>query len=140
MPINFCRTRTRIVININYSIFCWKNYSFRFKLHIYTVPNPAGTLRCILDDLTSILHRYVEGQTSTNFHVISTYFFDVISLIQKSMSFPCTFFDIISMVEKSTSFPLTFFDVNLMVKKSTLFTRTFFRRNLDGQKFDVVFG
>ena len=40
---------------------------------------------------TSILRRYVEDQISTNFDVISTYFFDVISLVEKSTLFPLTF-------------------------------------------------
>ena len=77
-------------------------------------------------DLTSILRWYVEDQTSTNFHVISTYFFDVILLIEKSTLFPRTFFDAISMVEKSILFPRTFFDVILMEEKSTLSALTFF--------------
>ena len=85
-----------------------------------------GTPRRIDVESTWILHRYVEDQISTNFHVISTYFFDVISMVKKSTLFPRTFFDVISMVEKSMLFPLTFFNVILMVEKSTLFTRTFF--------------
>ena len=101
--------------------------------------NPTGRFDV---DSTSMLRRYVEGQSLTNFHVISTYFFDVTSLVKKYTFFPRTFFDVISMVEKSTwfpkiffdvisivekstLFPLTFFDVILMVEKSTLFTRTF---------------
>ena len=95
----------------------------------------TGTPRRIDVHSTWILRRYVEDQISTNFHVVSTYFFDVISLVKKSTSFPRTFFDVISMVEKSTSFPRTFFDVILMVEKSTLLPRTFFdviffRRNI----------
>ena len=103
----------------------------------------TGTPRRIDVDSTWILHRYVEDQISTNFHVISTYFFDKISLIEKSTSFPRTFFGVISMVKKptlfprtffgvfslveiSTFFPRTFFDVILIVEKSTLFPRTFF--------------
>ena len=107
-------------------------------------------------DSTSILHRYVEDQISTNFHVISTYFFDVISwsknprrshvffevisMVEKSTSFPRTFFGVISLVEKCLLFPRTFFNVILVVEKSALFARTFFRWNFDGNKFDVVFG
>ena len=75
---------------------------------------------------TGILRRYVEDQISTNLHIICTYFFDVISLIKKSTSFPHTFFDVISMVQKSTSFPHTFFSVISMVKKSLLFSLIFF--------------
>ena len=104
---------------------------------------PKRTPRRIDVNLTSILRRCVKDQTSTNFYVISAYFFDVISLIEKSMPFPHTFFNVISMVKKFTVFPrtfydviylveistvflLTFFNVILMVEKSTLFARTFF--------------
>ena len=59
-------------------------------------------------------------------HVVSTYFFQRISLIKKSTLFPRTFFDVILMVEKSTLFSRTLFDVISMVKKSTLLPRTFF--------------
>ena len=82
---------------------------------------PTGTPRQIHVDSTWILRRYVEDQISTSFHVISAYFFDVISLVEKSTWFPRTFFDVISMVKKSTLFPRTFFDVTSMVEKSTLF-------------------
>ena len=87
--------------------------------------NPTGTPRRIHVDSTRILRRYVEDQISTNFHVISTYFFDVILLVEKSTWFPCIFFDVISLVEKSTLFPRIFFDVISMVEKPTLFPRTF---------------
>ena len=85
-----------------------------------------GTIRRIHVDLTWILCRYVEDQISTNSHNISTYIFDVISMVEKSTSFPRTFFDVILLVEKSMLFPRTLFDVILMVQKSTLFPRTFF--------------
>ena len=87
---------------------------------------PTGTPRRIHVDSTCILRRYVEDQLWTNFRVISTKFFYVISLIEKSPSFPHTFFDVISMVEKSTLFPHTFFHVISMVEKSMLFPGTFF--------------
>ena len=64
-----------------------------------------GTPRRIDVDSTWILRGYVEDQISTNFHVVSMYFLDVISLIKKSMAFPRTFFDVILMVIKSTLFP-----------------------------------
>ena len=73
-------------------------------------------------DTTSIRRR----PNFDEFHVISAYSFDVISLVEKSMWFPRTFFDVISLVKKSTWFPRTFFDVISMVEKSTLFPRTFF--------------
>ena len=88
--------------------------------------NSMGTPRRIHVDSTWILRRYVEDQILTNFHVISTYVFDVISLVEKSMLFPRTFFDVISMVEKSLLFSRTLFDVISLVQKSTLFPRTFF--------------
>ena len=46
-----------------------------------------GTTRQIDVDYMSALPRYVEHQVSTNFHVIFTYFFHVISLIEKSTFF-----------------------------------------------------
>ena len=88
--------------------------------------HPTSTPRRIDVDSTWILRRYFEDQISMNFHVISAYFFDVISMVKKSTSVPRTFFDEISLVEKSTLFPRTFFDVVSMVEKSMLFPRTFF--------------
>ena len=87
---------------------------------------PTGTPRWIHVDSTSILHRYVEDQILMNFRFISTYFFGVILLIERSTPLTRTFLDVISMVEKSTLFPRTLFDVISMVEKSTLFPRTFF--------------
>ena len=100
----------------------------RTKINMWLTPNriPTGTPRRIDVDSTWILCRYVEDQISTNFHVISAYFFDVVSLVEKSTWFPRTFFDVISLVEKFTWFPRTFFDVISMVEKSTWFPRTFF--------------
>ena len=83
------------------------------------------TPRQIDVDSTLILRWYVEDQISTNFHVISMYLFDVISLIKKSTSFPRIFFNIISMVEKSALFPRTFFGVISLVKKGKMFPRFF---------------
>ena len=72
-------------------------------LHNSTAPQRALHVK-------SILRWYVKD------HVISTYFFDVISLIEKSTLFPCTFFDVTSMVEKSLLFPRIFFDAISVVK------------------------
>ena len=94
---------------------------------------PTGTPRRIHVDSTWILRRYVEEQISTNFHVISAYFFDVISMVEKSTWFPRTLFDVISLVEKSTWFPGTFFDVISMVEICTLFLLTFFDLILMGK-------
>ena len=87
---------------------------------------PTGTPRQIHVHSTWILRRYVEDQISTNFHVISAYFFDAVSIVEKSTWFPRTFFDVISLVEKFTWFPRTFFDVISMVEICTLFLLTFF--------------
>ena len=87
---------------------------------------PTGTPRRIDVDSTWIFRRYVEDQISTNFHVISAYFFDVILLVEKSTLFPRSFFDVISMVKKSTLFLRTLFDVVSMVEIYTLFLLTFF--------------
>ena len=87
---------------------------------------PTGTPRRIHIDSNWILRRYVEDQISTNFHVISAYFFDVISMVEKSTWFPRTLFDIISLVEKSMWFPHPLFDVISLVEKFTWFPGTFF--------------
>ena len=85
-----------------------------------------GTPHRIHIDSMWKLRRYFEVQNSTNFHVISAYFFDVISMDEKSTLFPRTVFDVILMVEKSTLFPRTFIGAILLVIKSTLFPRTLF--------------
>ena len=85
-----------------------------------------GAPRRIYIDSTWIIRRYVKYQISTNFHVISSYFFDVISMVEKSTLFSRTFFDAILIVEKSTLFPRTFISVISVVEVSTLFLPTFF--------------
>ena len=72
-------------------------------------------------DITFILRR----PNFDEFHVISTYFYDITSLIKKSTSFQSTFFYLISMVRKSTLFPHTFCGVISLVEKYTFFPRTF---------------
>ena len=111
----------------------WRMVEWKFSLsHVFSSEQSLSQRQ------STILHRYVEDQILTNFYVISTYFFDVISMVEKSMLFPHSFFDVISMVEKSTFFPCTFFNVISMVEKSTLFPHTFFWRNFDGRKIYVV--
>ena len=78
---------------------------------------------------TSIPRGYYVVSSKSKFRQNSTsfmHFFDVISLIEKSTSFPRTFFSVISLFEISTMFPRTFFDVISMVEKPTLFPPTFF--------------
>ena len=104
----------------------WLSFHFTTGTELVRKNNPTGTPRRIDMDSTWILRRYVEDQISTNFHVISAYFFDVISLVKKLTWFSRTFFDEISMVEKSTWFPRYFFDVISLVEKFTWFPRTFF--------------
>ena len=98
----------------------------------------TGTPRRIDVDSMWMLRRYVEDQISTIFHIISTYFFDVI--LDRNIPVVSTyFFDVISLVEKSTLFPLTFFDAISMVKKSTLFPRSFFFDVLSLVEISMVF-
>ena len=120
-------------LHIRFSVLLMLNLHWKFLAfssiylkHLIEFDIPTSTPRRIHVDSTSILRRYIKGQISTNLHVISTYFFDVISLIEKSTSFPCTFFDVFSMVEKSTSFPRTFFGVISLVEKYTSFPHTLF--------------
>ena len=117
---------------------CSGVFNFDFA-HLSVMP-ATGTPRRIDVDSTWILWPYVKDQISTNFHAISTYFFDVISLIKKSRLFPRTFFGVTSMVKKSTLFSLTFFRCNFDVRIIHVVCTYFLRRNFDGQKFDVVYG
>ena len=81
--INFVKQR------LNFSHF--ENTLISWSLNDF----PKGTPHRIDVDSTWILRRYVEDQISMNFQVISTYVFDVISLIEKCTLLPRTFFDII---------------------------------------------
>ena len=108
-------------------VFPRKNATKKARLkNIYLQLNLTGIPRGINVDSTSILPWYVKDQILTNLHIISTYFFDVISLVEKSKMFSRTFFYVISMVGKFMLFPRIFFDVISMVKNSTLIWRTFF--------------
>ena len=111
------RVKLSVLLNYTSMLIC-----FNFMKNHFATSTPPR----IDVDSTSILRRCVEDQISTNLHVIFTYFFDVVSLIEKSTLFPRTSFNVISLVEKFTLFPLTFLDVILMVKKYTLLARTFF--------------
>ena len=100
---------------------------FHLKIpHQVLLDNPSTQWAHYVQCTTLILHWYIEDQISTKFHVTFTYFFDVISLMRKSTSFPRTFVPVILLLQKSTLFPRTFFDVILMVGKSTLFSHSFF--------------
>ena len=82
---------------------CWKRMRFLMPSHPLSnfaiqkyyenepIFNRTGTPRWIDVDSTWILHRHVKDQISKNFQVVSTYFFDVISMVEKSTLFPRTF-------------------------------------------------
>ena len=112
---------------------------------MYQVEGVRESLQWILNGhTTSNWRRFDVYNTSIhwtpNFHVFSTCFFNVISLIRKSTLFPPTFFDVILMVEKSTLVPSTFFGVNWRVKNLRCFhVFFFFWCNVSGQNIDVVF-
>ena len=82
----------------------------------------------------AILCRYIEEKILAIFHVIWTYFFDVISMGEKWTSFRRTF----SMSEKPMFFRRTFFDIISMSKKSMLSQCTFFELILKNKKIDIV--
>ena len=97
-----------------------------------------GTPRRIHVDSTSILRRYVEGQISKNFCVISRYFFNVISMVQKSTSFSRTFFWCNFDGRKMHVVTTYFFRYNFDVQKVRVVSAHFFRCNFSGQKIHVV--
>ena len=78
--------------------------------------NPTDTPRQIDTDSMAILCQYIKQKISTNFHVISTYFLNIILMDQKLTSF-------------WRNFDEWKIDVALMY---------FLRRNIDGQKIDIV--
>ena len=88
----------------------------------------------------SVLHRYVKDQILTNFHIISTYFFDVILLAEKSKLFPRTFFDVISLAEKSSLFSQTFL-MRFRLSKNPRSFHVLFLCHFDGHRrfFDALF-
>ena len=76
----------------------------RFDVHITSIrgrPNLDEFPR----DLYILFRCNFDEQKHTSF---SCTFFEVTSVVEKSMLFPHTFFDVISLVEKYTSFPYTF--------------------------------
>ena len=77
----------RYLQNCDESQYCIECSNTIFFLNSF----PTGTPRQIDVDSTWILRRYVEDQISMNFHVDSTYFFDVISMVEISTSIPRTF-------------------------------------------------
>ena len=116
---------------------------------------PADT-PCRIDvDSTWILCRYIEDQISTNFHVVSTYFFrcnfdgQQIHVVSANI-FRCNFdggkihvisrycFDVISLTEKSASFPRTFFWCNFDGGKISVVSTYFFWCNFDGRQIHLV--
>lgn len=69
-------------------------------------------------DMLKRIHR----QISTSFRL---FFFNIISMSEKSTSFRCTFFDVISMCKLLTSFRCTLFNIISMTEKLTSFRCTF---------------
>ena len=93
----------------------------RKNLKLYSSSDPMGRQTRIHVDSTSILCWCVEDQTSTNFHVISTYFFDVISLLEISTLFP------------------RIFQLNFDGRNIHVISTYFFRWNFEGRKIHLVF-
>ena len=115
---------------------------------------PTGTQRRIHIDSTWILRWYVEHQISTNFHVISTYFFDVILMVEKIHAVSMHFFQSNFAGWKIEVFSTYFYQCifacrRFHVVSTYLFCGNFdgwknltyfFQHNVDGQKFNIVFG
>ena len=119
-------------------------------------PFPTGTPRQIDVNLTFILRRSVEDQISTNFHVISAYFFDG-NFADRKIHVVSKFFWYNFADQKIHVVSTNFFRCNFSSRdthgastysfwhnfdgpKIHFVCTYFFRQNFDGQKFDVVFG
>ena len=74
-----------------FSMLFWIWIEVTSKLVAWRYGNPLVTPRRIHVDSMSILHWCVEDQISMNFHVIFTYFFDVILLIENPRRFRVLF-------------------------------------------------
>ena len=110
------------------------------KVLVCTGSFPTGTPRRIHVDSMWVLRRYVEDQISTNFHLISEYFFDVISIVEKSTLFPHTFFQCNFDDLKIHIVSTYYYRCNFKGRNMHIVFTYFFRRNFDGQRFDFVFG
>ena len=115
------RSLTLLKRNTNAVVFQWnlQNFSEHLLLRcewllLYLHPN--GHTRRIQVGSTWILRRDIEVQILTNFHVVSAYFFDVISMFEKSTLLPRTFISVIPLVEKSTLFARSFLDAISLVE------------------------
>ena len=133
-----------ILIDLSKIYDCSPHNPLIAKLEAYGLEKkiPTDTPHQINVDFRWILCRYVKDQISTNFHVVSTYFFwcnfDGPKIhVVSTYFFRCNFngrkihvvstyfFYVTLMVQKSTSFPRTFFGVISLVEKSTLFSLIF---------------
>ena len=74
-----------------FSMLFWIWIDVTSKLVAWRYGNQSDSPRRIHVDSTSILHWCVKDQISTNFHVISTYFFNVILLIENPRRFRVLF-------------------------------------------------
>ena len=74
---------------------------------------------------------YVEDQVSTNFYVIFTYFFNIISMVKKPTSFHTLFWKI----HVASTY---LFRCDFSGRKIHLVNTYFFWRNFDGRKVHVV--
>ena len=71
--------------------YAFSNSQISFSCICFLTSNPTGTTRRIDIDSMSILLRYIKKKMSTNFHVVSTYFFGLISMNENSHRFVVLF-------------------------------------------------
>ena len=88
----------------------------------------------------SILHQYIQTKISINFHVISTYLFDVILVGEKLMSFRRTFFNVILKSEKSKFFLKYFVWHDFEERNIDVVSIYYFQSDFDWMKNQRFFG
>ena len=87
-------------------------------------------------DLIAILHRYVEENITTHFHIISTYFFWC-NFDGRWIDVVLTYFIQCNLIEQKLDvFRVTFFDLILMDKKNDIVS-TYFLSNFDGKLMGI---
>ena len=98
----------------------------------------AGTPRRIDVDLMSILHRYVEKKTWINFHVISTFNFDVCNFYGQIIDVVSTYFLWCNFNERKIKVVSTYFlRRNFDDRNIDVASMFFFRPDFDGRKINV---
>ena len=85
-----------------------------------------------------VLRQYVKSKISTNFHVISTYFSNTVSVSEKLTLFQRTLSDITLMAKKVDTILSFFIQINFKRRKIDFVLMFSLYSNFDEKKIDVI--